>query len=100
MSGSGLPVEPVYDDSQLTDFQSEEALGRPGEYPFTRGVYPRRRVARAIHEGGRTVVGVNKVTADHGVLYPRRDALRAGATLGEVCDALREVRGVDQPEII
>jgi len=31
------------------------------------------------------------------VLYPLRDALRAGATLGEVCDALREVWGEYQP---
>jgi len=31
------------------------------------------------------------------VLYPLRDALRAEATLGEVCDALREVWGEYQP---
>jgi methylmalonyl-CoA mutase, N-terminal domain len=31
------------------------------------------------------------------VLYPLRDALRADATLGEVCDALRDVWGVYQP---
>jgi methylmalonyl-CoA mutase N-terminal domain/subunit len=32
------------------------------------------------------------------VLPPVRDALRAGATLGEVCDALRAVWGVYQPQ--
>jgi methylmalonyl-CoA mutase N-terminal domain/subunit len=31
------------------------------------------------------------------VLPPIRDALRARATLGEVCDAMREVWGVYQP---
>jgi methylmalonyl-CoA mutase N-terminal domain/subunit len=31
------------------------------------------------------------------VLFPLRDALRAGATLGEVCDALRDVWGEYQP---
>jgi methylmalonyl-CoA mutase N-terminal domain/subunit len=31
------------------------------------------------------------------VLYPLRDALRAEATLGEVCDALRDVWGEYQP---
>jgi methylmalonyl-CoA mutase N-terminal domain/subunit len=31
------------------------------------------------------------------VLYPLRDALRSDATLGEVCDALREVWGEYQP---
>ena len=46
MSESGLPVDPVYGPSKLTDFRPEEQLGRPGEYPFTRGVYPRMYVDR------------------------------------------------------
>src|SRR4029079_5698640 len=45
-SESGPPVDPVYDASKLTDFRPEEKLGRPGEYPFTRGVYPRMYVDR------------------------------------------------------
>src|SRR5260370_12096129 len=45
-SESGLPIDPVYDDSRLTDFRPEEKLGKPGEYPFTRGVYPRMYVDR------------------------------------------------------
>ncbi|HEY2241352.1 MAG TPA: methylmalonyl-CoA mutase family protein, partial [Streptosporangiaceae bacterium] len=39
-SESGLPIEPVYDEGQLTDFDPSQKLGEPGEYPFTRGVYP------------------------------------------------------------
>ncbi|HYZ56904.1 MAG TPA: methylmalonyl-CoA mutase family protein [Streptosporangiaceae bacterium] len=39
-SESGLPIEPIYDEGQLTDFRPEEKLGRPGAYPFTRGIYP------------------------------------------------------------
>jgi len=31
------------------------------------------------------------------VLYPLREALRAEATLGEVCDALRDVWGIYRP---
>ncbi|KOG66640.1 hypothetical protein ADK38_41420, partial [Streptomyces varsoviensis] len=31
------------------------------------------------------------------VLYPMKDALRAKATVGEVCDALREVWGAYVP---
>ncbi len=46
MSESGFPIDPVYDESKLTDFRPEEKLGRPGEYPFTRGVYPRMYVDR------------------------------------------------------
>ncbi|MBO8196043.1 methylmalonyl-CoA mutase [Streptomyces oryzae] len=34
---------------------------------------------------------------DENVLYPMREALRARATLGEVCDALREVWGAYEP---
>jgi methylmalonyl-CoA mutase N-terminal domain/subunit len=45
-SESGLPVDAVYDDSKLTDFRPAEQLGEPGEYPFTRGVYPRMYVDR------------------------------------------------------
>jgi methylmalonyl-CoA mutase, N-terminal domain len=37
---SGLPIEPVYDISALADFDSATALGQPGAFPFTRGVYP------------------------------------------------------------
>ena len=40
MSESGLPIEPVYDEGQLTNFRPEEKLGKPGAYPYTRGVYP------------------------------------------------------------
>ena len=40
-----------------------------------------------------------KTAAEGGenVLYPLRDALRADATLGEVCDALRDVWGEYRP---
>jgi methylmalonyl-CoA mutase N-terminal domain/subunit len=34
---------------------------------------------------------------DDVVLYPMRDALRARATVGEVCNALREVWGTYRP---
>jgi methylmalonyl-CoA mutase, N-terminal domain len=36
-------------------------------------------------------------TGDSNMLYPLRDALRALATIGEVCDALRDVWGVYKP---
>jgi len=36
---SGIPVRPLY-DSLPSGFAPEHALGRPGEFPFTRGVYP------------------------------------------------------------
>lgn len=39
-TSSGLPVAPVYHRDDLPAELSER-LGEPGEYPFTRGVYPR-----------------------------------------------------------
>jgi methylmalonyl-CoA mutase N-terminal domain/subunit len=38
-SESGLPVEPVYEPGQPAGFDPAAALGKPGEYPFTRGIY-------------------------------------------------------------
>ncbi len=37
---SGHPIEPLYTEEELEGFDPEEKLGHPGEYPFTRGVYP------------------------------------------------------------
>jgi methylmalonyl-CoA mutase, N-terminal domain len=39
-SESDLPIRPVYDASSLEGFDPATRLGAPGEYPFTRGVYP------------------------------------------------------------
>jgi methylmalonyl-CoA mutase, N-terminal domain len=36
----GLPVERVYAPADLPGWTYEEKLGNPGEFPFTRGVYP------------------------------------------------------------
>jgi methylmalonyl-CoA mutase N-terminal domain/subunit len=37
---SGLPVERLYTPADLPGWRYEDRLGLPGEYPFTRGVYP------------------------------------------------------------
>lgn len=37
---SDLPLEAVYDASSLQGFDPDDRLGKPGTYPFTRGVYP------------------------------------------------------------
>jgi len=61
------------------------------------------RLARLRRARGQAAVGraisALKTTAEGtgNVLYPLRDALRADATLGEVCDALRDVWGEYQP---
>ncbi|HEX2705355.1 MAG TPA: methylmalonyl-CoA mutase family protein [Candidatus Lustribacter sp.] len=37
---SDLPIQAMYDASALDGFDPATRLGAPGEYPFTRGVYP------------------------------------------------------------
>jgi methylmalonyl-CoA mutase, N-terminal domain len=39
-SESGLPIEPVYGPDALEGWDPAAKLGAPGEYPFTRGIYP------------------------------------------------------------
>jgi methylmalonyl-CoA mutase, N-terminal domain len=37
---SGLPLERVYTEESLRGWEPEAALGYPGEFPYTRGIYP------------------------------------------------------------
>jgi len=37
---SGIPLEAVYTRKDLGDWDPDAALGQPGEFPFTRGIYP------------------------------------------------------------
>src|SRR5438874_4744072 len=37
---SGAPVQPLYTPDDLADWSYDEKLGYPGEFPYTRGVYP------------------------------------------------------------
>lgn len=37
---SGFPLDAVYGPDRLAGFDAAERLGEPGEFPYTRGVYP------------------------------------------------------------
>ncbi|HTZ34230.1 MAG TPA: methylmalonyl-CoA mutase family protein [Methylomirabilota bacterium] len=37
---SGLPLERLYTQESLEDWNAESELGYPGEFPYTRGIYP------------------------------------------------------------
>src|SRR5215813_14129127 len=37
---SGIPLERLYTESSLGPWQPDEALSYPGEFPYTRGIYP------------------------------------------------------------
>ncbi|HXX19003.1 MAG TPA: methylmalonyl-CoA mutase family protein [Candidatus Acidoferrum sp.] len=39
-STAGLPMEPVISPSDLPAWEAERDLGYPGQFPFTRGIYP------------------------------------------------------------
>ncbi len=37
---SGIPLQPVYSPEDFQDWSPEDALGYPGEFPYTRGIHP------------------------------------------------------------
>jgi methylmalonyl-CoA mutase N-terminal domain/subunit len=37
---SGIEIDVVYDEEDIGGLDIEERLGKPGEYPFTRGIHP------------------------------------------------------------
>jgi len=37
---SGVPLQPLYTPDDLEGWNYDEKLGYPGEFPYTRGVYP------------------------------------------------------------
>jgi methylmalonyl-CoA mutase N-terminal domain/subunit len=77
----------------------------PQVFPIEPGLEKSQRESLAGWKGNRDVSRVEASLVDladaargtQNVLYPMKDALRAGATLGEVSDALRSVFGVYQP---
>ena len=78
------PYQPLRVDPSIEAAQAER-LAR------LRQARDQAAVSRAISALKTTAEGTGNV------LYPLRDALRADATLGEVCDALRDVWGEYQP---
>ncbi|MGH9784906.1 MAG: methylmalonyl-CoA mutase family protein, partial [Terriglobia bacterium] len=39
-SRKDVEIKPVYTPEDLRDFSEDRDLGRPGEYPFARGIHP------------------------------------------------------------
>ena len=37
---SGLPIDRLYTEESLRNWNPDDALGYPGEFPYTRGIYP------------------------------------------------------------
>src|SRR5216117_176094 len=43
---AGFPIKPLYGPEDTTDVDCERDVGRPGEFPFTRGIHPTMYRAR------------------------------------------------------
>ena len=78
------PYQPLRDNPSL---EAEQAA-RLAKLRKERDAEPHRRAISALKSAAE---------GTDNVLYPLRDALRADATLGEVCDALRDVWGEYRP---
>src|SRR5680860_1703801 len=37
---SSAPIESLYDETDVAELDYQRDLGDPGEYPYTRGIYP------------------------------------------------------------
>jgi len=82
------PVEEPYEPLRVDPAIEQEQAARLAEL----------RDRRDSAEVTRQLDQVRKAAAGQGnLLYPLRDALKSLATIGEVCDALRDVWGVYQP---
>jgi methylmalonyl-CoA mutase N-terminal domain/subunit len=46
ISESGLPIEPVYGPESVKDLDVARDIAEPGEFPYTRGIYPSMYVQR------------------------------------------------------
>ncbi|MGH9159468.1 MAG: acyl-CoA mutase large subunit family protein, partial [Vicinamibacteraceae bacterium] len=82
------PIDLLYIDQEASDTQCR----RLGELRATRDPAAVQRALHALHEAAR---------GRDNVMHPILDAVRAYATLGEMCDALREVWGEyeEQPTV-
>jgi methylmalonyl-CoA mutase, N-terminal domain len=70
---SGIETKVVYDEQDIADLDLPERLGRPGEYPFTRGIHPEmyrsRRWTMRQYAGYATATETNtryRYLLDHG----------------------------------
>ena len=74
------------------------AAGRPGDRGGAGGAAAELRATRDQAAVPTQLAALRKAAeGTDNVLYPMQEALRARATVGEVCDALREVWGVYVP---
>jgi methylmalonyl-CoA mutase N-terminal domain/subunit len=97
------PYEPLRVDPAIEAAQAERLarLRRKRNNDEVRGCLDALRKAAdapsAAEAGGGTSGGISATSPESNVLYPMHDALRARATVGEVCNTLRGIWGIYVP---
>jgi methylmalonyl-CoA mutase N-terminal domain/subunit len=91
---SGIPVEPLYTPRDWDGSRYDEALGYPGQPPYTRGIYATMHRGRTWTQ--RQLIGLG-TPADYNVRL--RDLLAQGATAVSLIPCNSVFRGYDMDEV-
>ena len=108
---SGITVKPVFGPEDIEDIGFEEKIGKPGEYPFTRGIHPfmyRRRpwtmrqysgfgTARETNERFKWLLGQGQTALNVGVQLAESGVLEKHGVevLGTPVDAIKNTEDRD-----
>ena len=91
---SGIPIEPLYTPRDFDAAQYEDALGFPGQPPYTRGIYPTMHRGRTWTQ--RQLIGLG-TPADYNARL--LDILDQGATAVSLIPCNSVFRGYDMDEV-
>ena len=91
---SGIPIKPLYTPRDFDSARYEEALGFPGQPPYTRGIYPTMHRGRTWTQ--RQLIGLG-TPADYNVRL--LDILDQGATAVSLIPCNSVFRGYDMDEV-
>lgn len=94
MNRSGLPVKPLYTPQDWSGSAYQDSLGFPGEYPYTRGIYPTMYRGRSWSQ--RQLVGLG-VPEDYNLRVKELLALGTSALSLIPCNSV--YRGYDADEV-
>jgi methylmalonyl-CoA mutase N-terminal domain/subunit len=91
---SGIPIAPLYTPRDFDGVRYDEALGFPGQPPYTRGIYPTMHRGRTWTQ--RQLIGLG-TPADYNARL--RDILDRGATAVSLIPCNSVFRGYDMDEV-
>ncbi|TFZ06114.1 methylmalonyl-CoA mutase [Ramlibacter henchirensis] len=91
---SGIPIKPLYTPRDWNGQACEQHLGYPGQYPYTRGIYPSMYRGRSWSQ--RQLVGLG-VPEDYNLRV--KEVLRLGASALSLLPCNSVFRGYDADEV-